>query len=614
MYGPLRDLFSRIMNYPARNVDIDTAGTEGRPDVTVRAESGLATVAGAPRLIDWIVVEAKDGPGVFLNATSREKIFESKSKYVTPNTAWFVMVDPAAIIARPAQTSAAPGTADIVYRLDGSETLETFKTAFRLLGASLAGVPQRLLRFREGDTATIATDKLTYSGPPNRRAENRLAMVRRTFFATIRETTEILQDACRIAFVEVQPEIERFNALADEFRTVYRSFHFSADPMVVRGDPVGPEATIEHNRKAAELRRIFGKNITAAVLAFDALPSFQSRTGAEPDKLFELFTTESANLILARIMLMRFLEDHDFFGSHKYMCNGGVEAFQKMKEYFEVGYTRLLEDAFKSASRLYSAAFSRTDLDWTTDNGNKALSDAIEWSMYQLSRYDFATVRGDTLTGIYDRFMDRKKRKAIGEFYTPPSVARYIAQATGVSRSSTVFDPACGSGTFLIEAFDIMAGDAARRGAADWDDVCQALLQIAGNDINTFSAVLAQIQVIWQILPFREQLLNQGFPDLGITANNALVRSGLDAPPSAFTELDQPLYDAVIGNPPYIRPERSSYEMDTFTRHYFEPGAGSCKRTPKSDPLLARSGRLNVTHLGLGFCSGQGDSRPFTLA
>ncbi len=575
MYGPIRDIFLHFLGYASRDVDIDTAGTEGRPDVTVRAPSGLVDASGRPRTIDWIVVEAKDEPRAFLNTDSRERIFTSKSKYITPNTAWFVMADPQCLVARPAQSSAARGTADIVFEFDGNETLAGFKNAFLLLHADLAGVPERLAAFRRGDISAIATDELTYDGKPNRGRENRVALNKRRFFATIRETTELLQDACHIAFAEIEPQISSFRRLAADFDNQYDGFSFAGDPMAVRGNPVGPEATLEHNRRAAELRRIFGKHRTAAILAFEALPSFQSRTGADDANLSALFTTESANLILARIMLMRFLEDHGFFGTHKYMCNGGVEAFQAMKEYFEVGYTRLLEDAFRNASKLYAAAFSRTDLDWTIDNGNSSLSDAIEWSMYQLSRYDFSTARGDTLTGIYDRFLDRKKRKAVGEFYTPPSVARYIVEATGVDRTSIVFDPACGSGTFLIEAFDVMVGDAARRGAAEWSDLCTVLAQIAGNDINTFSAVLAQIQMIWQILPFKDDLLSTGFPDLGITANNALIRAGLNTPPNAFTEIDQPLYDVVIGNPPYIRPERSSYEMDVLTRHYFEQAVGA---------------------------------------
>lgn len=39
MYGPIRDIFIQILGYSAGDVDIDTAGEGGRPDVTARAPS-----------------------------------------------------------------------------------------------------------------------------------------------------------------------------------------------------------------------------------------------------------------------------------------------------------------------------------------------------------------------------------------------------------------------------------------------------------------------------------------------------------------------------------------------------------------------------------------------
>ena len=79
---------------------------------------------------------------------------------------------------------------------------------------------------------------------------------------------------------------------------------------------------------------------------------------------------------------------------HFCRCPHCVEAFQKMKEYFGYGYTKLLEDAYEKARGLHSAAFDETELDWVFATSDKALSNAIEWAMYQLSRYDFTTVKG----------------------------------------------------------------------------------------------------------------------------------------------------------------------------------------------------------------------------
>jgi hypothetical protein len=84
-----------VLGYPRGKVLTDTGGDAGRPDVTCKAPSGIGPD------VDWIVVEAKDRQNGFGSPERIETIFAEKSKYITPNTAWFVMVDPTKMIARP---------------------------------------------------------------------------------------------------------------------------------------------------------------------------------------------------------------------------------------------------------------------------------------------------------------------------------------------------------------------------------------------------------------------------------------------------------------------------------------------------------------------------------
>jgi hypothetical protein len=100
-------------------VDIDTTGEGGRPDVTARAPSGLTDSKGKQTKIDWIVLEAKDECGCFVNTKSREEIFSKKSKYIGTNTAWFVMVEPEVFIARQVTGNDFAKTNDLELRLDG---------------------------------------------------------------------------------------------------------------------------------------------------------------------------------------------------------------------------------------------------------------------------------------------------------------------------------------------------------------------------------------------------------------------------------------------------------------------------------------------------------------
>jgi len=167
--------------------------------------------------------------------------------------------------------------------------------------------------------------------------------------------------------------------------------------------------------------------------------------------------------------------------------------------------------------------------------------------------------------------MDHAKRKELGEFYTPPSVARYIVRRVGIQPGDKVLDPACGSGTFLIEAYRELVGDDVDRGAADFDDVTRVLSNLCGNDLNTFSAVLCQIQLLWHILNFKTEIRQRGFPDLPIaTKVNSLVVPDHFSALDRFGELDVPEYRAVIGNPPYVRKERSAQDLDARTVSEFE--------------------------------------------
>ena len=61
-----------------------------------------------------------------------------------------------------------------------------------------------------------------------------------------------------------------------------------------------------------------------------------------------------------------------------------------------------------------------------------------------------------TLSHLYESML-REMRDAAGdsgEFYTPRPVVRFMVQVTNPQLGDTVLDPACGTGGFLVEAFD----------------------------------------------------------------------------------------------------------------------------------------------------------------
>lgn len=92
----------------------------------------------------------------------------------------------------------------------------------------------------------------------------------------------------------------------------------------------------------------------------------------------------------------------------------------------------------------------------------------------------------DLFKGIYERFIPREVRHALGEFYTPDWLAEHGMDLLGWQPTDSLTDPTCGSGTFLLEALR-------RRRKADSGATAQSLLAgIHGIDLNPLAVLAAK--------------------------------------------------------------------------------------------------------------------------
>lgn len=130
---------------------------------------------------------------------------------------------------------------------------------------------------------------------------------------------------------------------------------------------------------------------------------------------------------------------------------------------------------------------------WYLDDG--------DWPRYQphlgamlgrLGGVDFAVSKKhadttrDLFKGIYERFIPREIRHALGEFYTPDWLAEHGMDLLEWQPADSLTDPTCGSGTFLIEAIR-------RRRKADSGATAQSLLAgIHGIDLNPLAVLAAK--------------------------------------------------------------------------------------------------------------------------
>ncbi|WP_158237460.1 Eco57I restriction-modification methylase domain-containing protein [Halegenticoccus soli] len=116
----------------------------------------------------------------------------------------------------------------------------------------------------------------------------------------------------------------------------------------------------------------------------------------------------------------------------------------------------------------------------------------------RVARGDLAAVDEDFLGEAYQERVPDEVRKALGQYYTPRPVVRYVVRRVEgrLDADSVVLDPACGSGAFLTE---LCAALARRLADAGWDaDAARrhALeTQLHGVDLDEFAVHLAAVNV-----------------------------------------------------------------------------------------------------------------------
>ena len=167
------------------------------------------------------------------------------------------------------------------------------------------------------------------------------------------------------------------------------------------------------------------------------------------------------------------------------------------------------------------------DAQWTNKQlfSDKLLIDLIEhFSEHNLSNSNVEPdMAGQAYEYLIKKFADLSNRKA-GEFYTPRPVIRLMTLILQPNEAEIVYDPACGTGGMLLEAFNyvrIHGGDYRR-------------LRLYGQEKNLTTSSIARMNIILH-----------GLDDYTIIRGDTLRRP-------AFFEGDSiSKFDCVIANPPF---------------------------------------------------------------
>ncbi|MBL7062296.1 MAG: N-6 DNA methylase [Dehalococcoidia bacterium] len=254
-----------------------------------------------------------------------------------------------------------------------------------------------------------------------------------------------------------------------------------------------------------------------------------------------------------------------------------------------------------------------------------------------MASYDFSLIDADVLGAVYEQYLGhvatvvkqraekaqirmdlgfpseptfeltakKQRRKEHGIYYTPRFVTDYIVKQT-VGRflkershneilNIKILDPACGSGSFLIRAYDELLGyHADKRGKPvseldQWERLPILTGNIFGVDLDIQAIEIARLNLLLRSLARRETL-----PSLAdnIRQGNSLISGTEDELKRWFSdnwrekkpfnwehEFDDTMakggFDIVIGNPPYVRIQALPRDEADYYREHYQSAFGS---------------------------------------
>ena len=333
---------------------------------------------------------------------------------------------------------------------------------------------------------------------------------------------------------------------------------------------------------------------------------------------------EAVQRIIDRLIFIRTAEDRNI---------EPPTLLPKVREFEEKKRGKLtsaLNEIYLHFDKTYNSKLFTFDLDdlskrhlcETLEVENEVLGQVIT-GLYEskdgLTHYDFSAIDADVLGNIYEQYLSHilKKtekrakvesreahRKEQGIYYTPTYIVDYIVRNTlgeviknkkpGDVDKLRVLDMACGSGSFLLKAFDVLDDYYKKKDknyAQNKLDLESEAAQITrktkilknniyGVDLDPKAVEIAQLNLLLKAAETKHRL-----PDLrdNIKCGNSLIDQSLSDEKRPFDWhkefhmiIDEEKgFDAIIGNPPYLNVKRGFFKDDQeFLESRYETAKG----------------------------------------
>ena len=284
-----------------------------------------------------------------------------------------------------------------------------------------------------------------------------------------------------------------------------------------------------------------------------------------------------AYAVLGRSILIRYLEDRNILNPDilQTLTNGKTKNYIHALKNLDTAYTLFIHLSQRFNGDLFPV--SRRERTFVRQEHLDLLGaflgqEDLESGQMSLWPYDFRYVPIELISGIYDTFLQTSERRQSGTYYTPLPLVEFLLDETmppeTIHPDMTVLDPACGSGVFLVRAYQRLV-NAWRRQHSDVHPTAQQLAKILqhsifGVDKAPEATRIAAFGLYLAMLDHLEDqaILDPDFRFPPLQGTNLITSDFFD--PEIREIIGERRFDRVIGNPPWGKGGLTPYAQEAM--------------------------------------------------
>ncbi len=291
-------------------------------------------------------------------------------------------------------------------------------------------------------------------------------------------------------------------------------------------------------------------------------------------------------LYILKSLYVRVLEDQGLLPTPRIRDGGAYQLFRTL--FPQLGYAAYLRTIFSEAERSLPELFAPTAVEIAEPGEASA---AALWTVWQESapgggpRFDFRGELDTRFIGDLYQDLDPDVKARYALLQTPRFIEEFILDRTLTPALASfglhdfrIIDPTCGSGHFLLGAFERLflawTAEFGTDTAARWEAAKKALVAVYGADLNEYACALSRFRLLLAVvratgvvdllrlrslhmnvivcdslIPW-ERIQREMLP--GMVDVSWLARYGSDVERQRNEEFFSSGFHAVVGNPPYI--------------------------------------------------------------